>query len=243
MSTIRKKRNFKGLGLDVSTPTPAPEPEPLPMPTRLAPAAGGAKKRPPPMTLKVPKVPPAGLTAENTPVNPPSGVSNAASPEVNNKRMTYHTALSHTLANLDLNAERKFDLKNNEDLKELRELGSGNGGSVKQVEHVPSGTLMAKKVCMAVDPWLRCVTNTGCGRLSLSTQNQQSGSRYCVNFRSCMTAIPHTSSRFMARSLRTRTYAFAWSLWIRARLMVSTRRLGLLIWRWLARWHLRSWRG
>jgi len=34
----------------------------------------------------------------------------------------------------------------NEDLQELTELGAGNGGSVKKVEHTPSGTLMAKKV-------------------------------------------------------------------------------------------------
>jgi mitogen-activated protein kinase kinase len=44
------------------------------------------------------------------------------------------------------NNEIKFDLRN-EDLKDLRELGQGNGGSVKMVEHTPTGTLMAKKVC------------------------------------------------------------------------------------------------
>jgi mitogen-activated protein kinase kinase len=44
-----------------------------------------------------------------------------------------------------MNAEIKFDLKN-EDLKDLQELGQGNGGSVNKVEHVPTGTIMAKKV-------------------------------------------------------------------------------------------------
>jgi mitogen-activated protein kinase kinase len=61
------------------------------------------------------------------------------------KRMTYHTTLSNTLASLDLNAELKLDLRD-EDLKDLHELGQGNGGSVKKVEHVPSHTIMAKKV-------------------------------------------------------------------------------------------------
>ena len=61
------------------------------------------------------------------------------------RRNTYHAALSTTLTNLDMNAEIKFDLKN-EDLKDLQELGQGNGGSVNKVEHVPTGTIMAKKV-------------------------------------------------------------------------------------------------
>ncbi|KAG6809234.1 hypothetical protein H0H92_001059 [Tricholoma furcatifolium] len=39
------------------------------------------------------------------------------------------------------------DLKN-ADLKNLAELGQGNGGSVMKVEHVPSGTVMAKKIVL-----------------------------------------------------------------------------------------------
>jgi hypothetical protein len=45
-SIVRKKRNFKGLGLNPTAPPPAPEPEPLPiigpsfMPTRPAPIPG-----------------------------------------------------------------------------------------------------------------------------------------------------------------------------------------------------------
>ena len=61
------------------------------------------------------------------------------------RRNTYHATLSSTLANLDMNTEIKFDLRN-EDLKDLQELGQGNGGSVKKVEHTPTGTIMAKKV-------------------------------------------------------------------------------------------------
>jgi mitogen-activated protein kinase kinase len=150
---IRTKRNFKALQLDVSQPSASPQPEPELMPTRLAPAVGakagaaGApkKKRPPPMQLKTPK-----------PIETPSGEDGAsfgdgmgpapsATTASASHRMTYHTTLSNTLANLDLNAEIKYDLRD-EDLRDLTELGQGNGGSVKKVEHVPTHTIMAKKV-------------------------------------------------------------------------------------------------
>ena len=45
-----------------------------------------------------------------------------------------------------MNSETKFHDLHNEDLKDLQELGQGNGGSVKKVEHTPTGTIMAKKV-------------------------------------------------------------------------------------------------
>jgi mitogen-activated protein kinase kinase len=151
-SAVRKKRNFKGLGLEVAA-APAPEPEPvMPVPTRLAPAAG--KKRPPPMQLKAPKVSAAGTAVDAPPApdadadaEPPPDSAAMASPATNTKRMTYHTALAHTLAGVNLNAEKKFELKNNDELRDIHELGQGNGGSVKKVEHVPTGTIMAKKVC------------------------------------------------------------------------------------------------
>ncbi|KAF7364817.1 Ste7-like protein [Mycena venus] len=152
---IRKKRNFKALQL--ATPPelpPTPPPEPEPMPVRQAPVAGGApggKRRPPPMTLKAPKLPPNTTSAtpvENESLSVSNGgtTPNTASPSIN-KRNTYHTALSNTLANLDLNNEVKFDLRN-EDLKDLHELGQGNGGSVKLVEHTPTGKIMAKKIVL-----------------------------------------------------------------------------------------------
>lgn len=144
MATIRKKRNFKGLGLDVAQPTPEE-----PIPTRLAPTAGGTvgKRRPTPLKSTKPTVAPAPETdgeilvtvANNGPSSAP------ATGSVSARRMTYHTNLANTLANLDMNAEVKFDLRN-EDLKDLQELGQGNGGSVKKVEHTPTKTIMAKKV-------------------------------------------------------------------------------------------------
>jgi mitogen-activated protein kinase kinase len=156
---LRSKRNFKALQLDVSNPPPASPSEPDPIPTRLAPPAskqapGGGKKRPPPMNLK-PKVaadppPPSDSSAVDglVAIAPaPSSAPASGTPSAGAKRMTYHTTLSNTLASLDLNAEVKYDLRD-EDLKDLHELGQGNGGSVKKVEHVPSRTIMAKKVCL-----------------------------------------------------------------------------------------------
>ncbi|KAF9525478.1 kinase-like domain-containing protein [Crepidotus variabilis] len=157
---IRKKRNFKALQLSVADSTAPPATagaaEPVAIrqaPAPIAPAATapvGGKKRPPPMVIKAPKIPnhngsvsaveQDGTLLTVTNVQAP----HSASPVVGVRRNTYHATLSTTLANLDMNAEIKFDLKD-EDLKDLRELGQGNGGSVKMVEHVPTKTIMAKK--------------------------------------------------------------------------------------------------
>ncbi|KAH7909232.1 kinase-like domain-containing protein [Hygrophoropsis aurantiaca] len=147
---IRKKRNFKALQLDVAQPPKAKEPEPVP--TRLAPPtkAAGGKRRPPPMTLNAPKIAPSGAAAESdgSMLAVSNGPSSApATGSASARRMTYHTTLSNTLANLDMNAETRFDLRN-EDLKDLQELGQGNGGSVKKVEHTPTRTIMAKKIVL-----------------------------------------------------------------------------------------------
>jgi mitogen-activated protein kinase kinase len=59
-----------------------------------------------------------------------------------------HKSISNTLAKLDLNAEvPKLDLKRS-DLRNLEELGQGNGGSVVKVEHIPTGTIMAMKIIL-----------------------------------------------------------------------------------------------
>lgn len=146
---IRKKRNFKALQLDVSLSATPKDPEPVP--TRVAPPTTGAKskKRPPPMTLNAPKL---GQTpaANDTDGCPPvaNGLSSASGTgAASSRRNTYHATLSNTLANLDMNAETRFDLRN-EDLKDLQELGQGNGGSVKKVEHIPSKMIMAKKIVL-----------------------------------------------------------------------------------------------
>ena len=149
MSPIRKKRNFKALQLPGAGSSPMPNLDVEPVATRLAPApmasapVGNLKKRPPPMVIKAPKIPVASGAVSAVEQDGTVLTVHSTSPAV--RRNTYHAALSNTLANLDMNAEIKFDLKN-EDLKDLQELGQGNGGSVKKVEHVPTGTIMAKKV-------------------------------------------------------------------------------------------------
>jgi len=102
------------------------------------------------MTLKAPKIPVPSATEPDSDIlltvsNGPSSAPTTGS--VSARRMAYHTNLADTLANLDMNAEVKFDLRN-EDLKDLQELGQGNGGSVKKVEHTPTNTIMAKKIVL-----------------------------------------------------------------------------------------------
>jgi len=203
---LRKKRNFKGLQLSVAEGGPATAKEQEPVPTRQAPAplapiasapVIGGKKRPPPMVIKVPKLPASNgavsaveqeggnlLTVSHN-LNPP----HTATPVI--KRNTYHATLSNTLANLDLNAEIKFDLKD-EDLKDLQELGQGNGGSVKKVEHIPTKTIMAKKVCLHATPLPNKLTggstSPALSRLSSSMRNLLSENKFYASFKSCMTA-------------------------------------------------------
>jgi len=104
------------------------------------------------MTLKAPKIPsngtPSAVSQEANLLmvnNGPNSAPITASPS--GRRSTYHTDLSNKLADLDMNTEIKFDLRT-EDLKDLQELGQGNGGSVKKVEHTPTGTIMAKKIVL-----------------------------------------------------------------------------------------------
>ena len=168
---VRKKRNFKALQLDVTkssqpSPSPAPimppvqvQPQPLsstgtePVATRKPPQAGG-KRRPANLTLASKKKPDLALAPQSLNVNGDESnmltvthTPNSApvSGNISATRPGLHNDLTQKLANMDMNSETKLDLRN-EDLKELQELGQGNGGSVKKVEHTPTGTIMAKKV-------------------------------------------------------------------------------------------------
>jgi mitogen-activated protein kinase kinase len=53
--------------------------------------------------------------------------------------------LSEQIATLELGVEFKLDLRP-EDLKTIERLGAGNGGTVSKVMHIPTKTIMAKKV-------------------------------------------------------------------------------------------------
>ena len=48
-------------------------------------------------------------------------------------------------AQLEIGIEYKLDLRPDE-LDVLKELGSGNGGTVSKVRHITTGTIMARKV-------------------------------------------------------------------------------------------------
>lgn len=134
---LRTKRNFKSLQLPTApAATPAPVLAPAdanPLATRSPPPPAG-KKRPPPLGENV--TPAIGFLT-------PGGLESAIG---TGRRSAMHATLSSTLAKLDMNAVVDFNLQNS-DLKNLAELGQGNGGSVMKVEHVPTGTIMAKKVC------------------------------------------------------------------------------------------------
>jgi mitogen-activated protein kinase kinase len=50
-------------------------------------------------------------------------------------------------AQLEIGIEFNLDLRQ-EDLEVLKELGSGNGGTVSKVKHIPTNTIMARKVSL-----------------------------------------------------------------------------------------------
>ncbi|KAJ2913839.1 hypothetical protein MD484_g6575, partial [Candolleomyces efflorescens] len=233
---IRKKRNFKALQLNVgggdSTVTQsasvgtqqqqpaAPDPNALSLRTAPTATGPGLKKRPPPMTLKAPKINSHSGMVSATTLDDISGSPNGAGGaggatggangngngngnflvissgpssapltathlNVNVRRNTLNAKLANLEANnagvhtnggdLDATEEEdgaagegsskgaggsgeggeekkkggrvKFQLKN-EDLVDIKDLGSGNGGSVKKVEHLPTKTYMAKKTVL-----------------------------------------------------------------------------------------------
>ncbi|KAK9479115.1 kinase-like domain-containing protein [Lipomyces japonicus] len=57
----------------------------------------------------------------------------------------YHNNLVESLSTLEIGVEFRLDLRI-EDLKTVLELGAGNGGTVSKVMHLPTRTLMAKKM-------------------------------------------------------------------------------------------------
>ncbi|KAJ7651927.1 kinase-like domain-containing protein [Mycena rosella] len=121
--SVRKKRNFR----DLQLPTVSLNGD-EPVPTRLAPT--GPRQRPPPLGGA------NGLLAHGPDLpSPPQSSSLQAS-------------LSSKIASLDQKPKYKeFDLQN-DDFTSLEELGQGNGGSVMKVRHVPTGTIMAKKIVL-----------------------------------------------------------------------------------------------
>jgi hypothetical protein len=77
------------------------------------------------LTPAAPKPPP---TAENANLGPVPGAKN-----------------DENTAQLEIGIEFNLDLKP-EDLEIIKDLGAGNGGSVSKVRHIPTNTVMARKV-------------------------------------------------------------------------------------------------
>ncbi|KAJ3772681.1 Pkinase-domain-containing protein [Lentinula raphanica] len=126
----RKKRNFKALQL------PLP-PNDIVLPSRQAPSA--KKRIPAPMDSARHLI--ASSTANSALLTPESSTT---------QRRNLHKTLTSTLEKLDSELRRTLlngPLKQ-EDLRNLAELGQGNGGSVMKVEHIPTGIIMAKKIVL-----------------------------------------------------------------------------------------------
>jgi hypothetical protein len=137
MSSVRKKRNFKGLHLadtPLSTPTPKAGTSSSSSTTASYNKLTGTSSTDTngPSTAKS-----SSLVASSLPATDPTSGAN------------YHNKLSEQLANLELGVEYKLDLKN-EDLTFLSELGSGNGGSVTKVRIKSLECWFARLVSLAL---------------------------------------------------------------------------------------------
>ncbi|KAG9019277.1 MAP kinase kinase (MEK) [Tulasnella sp. 427] len=196
--TVRKKRNFKALQLDVSAPPAAspppqqpivaPAPAPVaglankPAAQRSAPEAPSGTRRKKPPTLDVNK---SKVISAGGPVNGAGG-ANGAGATRQSSRASYHTQLTEQISNLDLNSGKgKIELRQ-EDLKVIGELGQGNGGTVAKVMHVPTKTLMAKKVVL--------IDAKPAVRKQILRELQimhDCNSKYIVSFHGAFVADPH----------------------------------------------------
>ncbi|KAJ7222175.1 Pkinase-domain-containing protein [Mycena pura] len=127
-----RKRNIR----DLQLPVAALSLDDSPVPTRVAPL--GPRARPPPLRDGANLLAAPGAAQPDL-LTPQSSITSAAS-----------ASLSSRLAALASDPKpqfREFDLQN-DDFTSLQEVGSGNGGSVMKVQHVPTGTIMAKKIVL-----------------------------------------------------------------------------------------------
>lgn len=150
-----------GSGMIAPAPTPAAAVTPGP--------AGGKKKRPGALNLGAKSIGGSGAQQrEDTATQHGNGLAPVAQKTVLDEsgmltipapssapvtatlgsaspfRSNYQSALTQQLEALSLGqAAMKAD-----DLREIGDLGAGNGGSVKKVTHLPTGTTMAKKIVL-----------------------------------------------------------------------------------------------
>lgn len=85
------------------------------------------------------------MDRESTGASASSTSNTSASSTFNSNDNNGHSHITSQLASLELGVEFKLDLRM-EDFSTISELGSGNGGTVTKVMHVPTQKIMAKKV-------------------------------------------------------------------------------------------------
>lgn len=81
-----------------------------------------------------------GLALTPAAPKPPPTAENAG-----NYRHSRNSYSEDTSAQLEIGIEFSLDLRP-DDLEILKDLGSGNGGTVSKVKHIPTSTIMARKV-------------------------------------------------------------------------------------------------
>lgn len=88
-----------------------------------------------------------GLALTPAAPKPPPTSENA------NYRHSRNNYSEDTSAQLEIGIEFNLDLRP-EDLEIIKDLGSGNGGTVSKVKHIPTNTTMARKVSYSrKKPW------------------------------------------------------------------------------------------
>jgi hypothetical protein len=114
-----------------------------------------------------------------------------AEPEESNKREPGGNEIDELAGRtqqLEIGIEYKLDLKR-EDLEVLKELGSGNGGTVSKVRHIATGTIMARKVYTEfVSYFNRTISHDYAHRSSTSKPRKKSDAVSYGSFISCMSA-------------------------------------------------------
>jgi mitogen-activated protein kinase kinase len=125
---------------------------------------------------------------------------------------------------LEIGVEFQLDLKA-EDLIVLRELGSGNGGTVSKVQHAATKVIMARKVRWTLE-WGQQLPRRGADscRSYMSKQRTRYGNASCASCASCTSATRPTLSISTAPSRTTPgTLSCAWSIWMWGKLPHKTK--------------------
>lgn len=103
-----------------------------------------------------------------------------------------NTQSEDTSAQLEIGIEFNLDLRP-EDLEIIKDLGSGNGGTVSKVRHIPTNTIMARKVSCLDDPGAIRNSSNRQSRSSTSRPRGRCASVLFESSRSCTAATRNIS--------------------------------------------------